>query len=327
LDRDVLIRRLPVSGGETKDVVRLVGGHGTLGARPFAPDGRRFAYASFEPPLPTVRIVLFTPSDREPPENVPRRLTQIADAAKHFLVGEMSRHGYPPAVSRIFRRTPDGTVEFTLVKGNRPASDPYYTDPACDAEARNKAERQLRIEGEGHVWWTFLYVGERPTRLGNWRGFGNARDGGMAIVNYESLPGEVHPDQGLNLGFNAEVYLKGTIHKLGHALGLPHIGPDIALGLGNSLMGPNNSVYAERKHPHPNGVYLTEAEAAMLWEHPVFSGSTKDRQRQPSVRLVDYKPSYQGRSKQIILAGKLHSDVSAHSIVVHDDLGKPEDEY
>ena len=86
-------------------------------------------------------------------------------------------------------------------------------------------------------------------------------------------------------------------------------------------------VYLERKHPHADQVYLTEASAAILWKHPVFSGTTKDRQRQPSVKLVDYKPTYSRAADRITLAGKLVSDMPAHSVIVFDDLGKPADEY
>jgi hypothetical protein len=332
MDRDVLIRRLPLSGDRTApakptDIARLVGGHGTLGARPFSPDGRRFAYASFEPPQPTIRIILFTASDRTPPASVPHRLTQIADAAERFLLGEMKRWKYPPAVSRLFRRNPDGTVEVTYVKGDRPASDPVYAAADCDGEAREKAKRQLRIEGDEHVWWTFVYVGDRPQRFSDWRGFGCARDGGSAVVNYDTIPGEIRPDAGLEVGFNSEYYLKATVHELGHALGLWHIGPDIALNQGNSLMGANVSVYVERKYAHADQVYLTESSAAMLWKHPVFSGTAKDRQRQPSVKLVDYKATYSRPANRITLAGKVVSDMAAHSVVVIDDLGKPEDDY
>jgi hypothetical protein len=92
-------------------------------------------------------------------------------------------------------------------------------------------------------------------------------------------------------------------------------------------MGPNNDVYARRKYSKADQVYLTEASAAMLWKHPVFSGTTKDRQSQPSVKLVDYKPQYSRRSNRITLAGRLVADMPAHSVVVLDDLGKPEDDY
>jgi hypothetical protein len=110
-------------------------------------------------------------------------------------------------------------------------------------------------------------------------------------------------------------------------LGLPHIGPDAALGLGNSLMGPNNDVYAARNFPKADEVYLTEASAAMLWKNSVFSGSTKDRQRQPKVALVDYHPAYDRSSNRITLSGRLVADLPAHSVAVLDDLGQLEDDY
>jgi hypothetical protein len=116
-------------------------------------------------------------------------------------------------------------------------------------------------------------------------------------------------------------------HELGHALGLSHLGPDISLGLGNSLMGANVSVYVERKYAHADQVYLNEASAAILWKHPVFSGTTNDRQRQPNIKLVNYRPAYSRSSNRITLAGKLVSDMPAHSVIVIDDVGNPGDEY
>lgn len=329
MDRDAMIRRLPIGDvrARPRDVARVVGGHGTLGARPFAPDGRRFTYASFEPPPPAIRIVLLTASDRSPPAGAPRRLSRIADAAERFLLGEMRRWEYPPAVSRLFRRGADGSVEVLSVKGAYAAADLSRDRAVYAGDAIRKAERLARVEGEGHIWWVFYYVGDRPERLSDWRGVGCSRDGGFAIVNYDTIPGEIRPDLGLQEGFNAAYFLKGTVHELGHALGLPHIGPDPALGRGNSLMGANADVYVARKQPHADRVYLTEASAAMLWKHPVFSGTAKDRQRQPVIKLADYKPTYSRASDRITLAGKVVSDPMAHSVVVLDDLGRPSDEY
>ena len=331
VDRDLLIRRVPLSAGSSaharpQDIARVVGGHGTLGARPFSPDGRRLVYASFEPPPPAIHIILFTASDRTPPASVPHRLTQIADATERFFFSEMKRWKYPPAVSRLFRRNSDGTVEITYVKGDRPAADKFYDRAECNDEAMEKARRQLRIEGEGHIYWTFCYRGDRPQRFADWRGWGWARDGGSAIVNYDTIPGEIRPDLGLEMGFNSEYYLKATVHELGHALGLSHTGPDPALHLGNSLMGANVNVYIERKHPNADRVYLTESSAAILWKHPVFTGTAKDRQRQPRVKLVDYRATYSRASDRITLAGKLVADMHAHSVIVFDDLGQG-DEY
>ena len=51
IDRDLLIRRLPLTGGRSgrkkpTDMAPVVGGHGSLGARPFSPDGKRLVYAA-----------------------------------------------------------------------------------------------------------------------------------------------------------------------------------------------------------------------------------------------------------------------------------------
>lgn len=73
---------------------------------------------------------------------------------------------------------------------------------------------------------------------------------------------------------------KASIHELGHAFGLPHIGPLQADDLGNSLMGPVIRAYRSR-HPNEQRVYLTRASGAMLWKHPLFSGTTKDRDITP----------------------------------------------
>ena len=237
VDRDVLIRRLPLPGARPArtrpdDIARIVGGHGTLGTRPFSPDGRRFVYASFEPPPPTIRIILFTASDRTPPADAAHRLTQIADAAERFFFSEMTRS-----------------------------------------------------------------------------------------------PVKSAPTLGLEVGFNSAYYLNATVHELGHALGLSHLGPDPSLNLGNSLMGPNVPMYVERKYTNADQVYLDEASAAILWKHPILSGTTKDRQRQPSVKLVNYKPAFNRAANRITLAGKVVSDMPAHSVIVIDDLGDPGDDY
>jgi hypothetical protein len=332
MDRDVLIRRLPIVGGRPdrthpRDIARIVGGHGTLGARPFAPDGRRLAFAGFEPPPPTIRIVLLTAADRKPPAGASHRLTQIADAAERFFLGEMRRWRYPPAASRLFRRDAGGAVEVIPVKGDFPAADLSRARREYAAMAIRKAEQQARIGGDGHIWWIFYYIGDRPERFSGWEGSGDARGGGWALVNYGTIPGEIRPDLGPAQGFNADYFLKGTLHELGHALGLPHIGPDPSLRMGNSLMGANMDAYLERKQPDPDRVYLTEASAAMLWKHPVFSGTAKDRQRQPGVKLVEYRPTYSRASDRFTLAGKVVSEMHAHSVVVLDDLGRPDDQY
>ena len=247
VDRDVLIRRLPLSGGrparaKPQDIARVVGGHGTLGARPFAPDGQRLAYASFEPPPPTIRIILFTPSDRTPPAGVPHRLTQIADATERFLFGEMKRWNYPPAVARLFRRNPDGTVEVIYVKGDRPASDPFYsTRPgatprpgrrpsgSCGSRARGTSGGSSSTSAIGRSGSaTGAGIGCRP----RWRH-------GDRQLRHDPRRDPPRPRSGD--GLQRRVFPQGDHPRAGPRPRPAAHRPRPALGLGNSLMGPNTT--------------------------------------------------------------------------------------
>ena len=280
-------------------------------------------------PTPSIRIVLFTPSDVAIPSGARERLTNIADAAEKFFFTWMNHWGYPPAVKALFRREPDGLVEVLNVRGDLPVASGKYAKPDFAPDVSERATRQYHVAGKGHVWWIFIYVGDRPVRFQNWAGTGDSRDGGWAMVNYDTIPGEIRPDLGLDHGFNREYFLKGTIHELGHALGLHHTGPNLALGLGNPLMGPNFDVYAARGYPG-DAVFLSESSAAMLWKHPIFSGAVSGRLGALKLKLIDYNPVFNRTHDSLTISGKLVADQPAHSVILLDDRGRgehPGDQY
>ena len=275
-----------------------------------------------------VQLVFFTPSDVAEPAGVTDRLTQVADAAERFLLDGMKRQGYPAVRPSLFARTATRQVEILRIRGAEPATNPKYKDPAIHAEVIALARQQAGITGDDNIWWIFEYLGPPPVRFADWKGSGDSVHGGWAIVNYDDSPGTIRPDASLSTGFNADFALKGAIHELGHAFGLPHVGPNLNLGLGNSLMGANNSVYRERQHPKPDQVYLTESSAAMLWKHPLFSGTTTDRDRRPEgLKLVAWKPAYSRTANRITINGQVAARPMPHSVIARDDLGRPRDEY
>jgi hypothetical protein len=271
---------------------------------------------------PSVRIVLATPSDITAPTGVRHRLTQVADSAENFFFKEMNRWGYAPAVPHLFRREPDGLVEVLNVKGDKTVNSGRYANDDCVGDIIEAASRRYHVTEDFLVWWIFIYLGDRPVRFADWHGSGNPVDGGWAVVNYDTIPGEIRPDLGLAEGFNLEYFLKGTIHELGHAFGLPHVGPDPSLGKGNSLMGPVYSACVEREFPHCDQTYLSESSAAMLWKHPIFSGVIHR-----SVKLVDYKALHDRTDDSVTISGKLIADHRADSVILIDNRGRPDDEY
>jgi hypothetical protein len=289
----------------------LVGG----GAQALAEEGKE--------PLPgSVKIVFFVPADLAVPEGVRPRITKIADAADAFFFNGMSRHGYPAAVKTLFQREADGQVELLQVRGDEPVASGRYAEPSCVGYVINKAGEQYKVPRAYHVWWIFMYLGDRPTRFEHWAGRGNPRGGGWAMINYDTVPGDIRPDLQLTEGFNFEYKLKSTIHELAHGFGLPHMGPDPTLGLGNSLMGPNPPEYAARSGPKADHVYLAASEAAMLWKHPFFTGKATAGGELSEVKLADYKAAFDAGADTVTVSGKLVGKQPAHSVVLIDDRGE-----
>lgn len=268
-----------------------------------------------------LKIVFFLPSDLVVPQGVRHRLTQIADATDAFLLGGMKQHGYPPEVKTLFPRDAEGTVEVLEVRGENTAASGEYAQPNCIRYILNKAGAQYKVTQASHVWWVFVYLGDRPTRFEQWFGSGNPRDGGFGIVNYDTVPGDIRPDLQLTDGFNLQYKLKSTIHELCHGFGLPHMGPDPTLNLGNSLMGPNPPGYAFRMGPKSDHVYLAASEAAMLWKHPLFTGKPMPGFAPWEVKLVDYKATFDPATDSVTVTGKVITQQPAHSVVLIDDRG------
>ena len=274
-----------------------------------------------------IRVVFFTPSDRQVPAGAHERVTKIAQFMEKFFYDGMKRWNYPPAAKSLFQWDADSQVQMLEVRGDESAASGKYDKPNYAPYVIQKAAKQYGIKNRGNIWWIFVYLGDPPARFAVFAGFGQMRDGGWAMVNYDSSPGEIRSDQSMVEGFNGKYFLKGSMHELGHAFGLPHIGPDPDLGLGNTLMGPATVVYVKRKGANADKVYLDEACAAMLWKHPFFAGTGKDRLIKPSVSLAEYKPGFNASNDSVTISGKLVSDRPAHSVIVADDHGKPDDDY
>jgi hypothetical protein len=283
--------------------------------------------AGTSPKAPAVHVVLFHPADVPMPSGARERINGIANYADDFFIKEMTQCGYPPMARTLFQRDPSGSVEMIGVRGTLPVAASEYTNATFARDVSARARQLHHVSETNTVWWIFVFLGNRPARFENFYGYGNPRDGGVAVVNYDSLPGHVRPDLALAEGFNGEIFLKGTIHELTHAFGVPHLGPDTNLALGNSLMGPTTAEYKKRNGPHPEKVYLGNATAAMLWKHPIFRGSADNVSTLPSVKLADYKAACDSACDTITISGRVVADQPAHSVVLIDDQGKPRDQY
>jgi len=268
---------------------------------------------SGDAPKPVLRIAFFTPSDVEPPEIVRERMKQIVDYTQAFYGKWLKHWGYECYQALPVERDEDGYPVIFFFRGEHTQASGRYDQHGFQPEVIKTASQQHDIPPQGQVWWIFVY---KAVEQGWGRGSGNFQRGGVSTAYLYTAPGEVKTTDDLASEFLVELRLKGAIHELGHALGLPHIGPKNRDHLGNSLMGPINKVYFSRANPEETRVYLSEASAAMLWKHPLFSGTVKNRNRIPKAQLADFGASYEKDGDRVIVAGKVESDYSAHSVVV-----------
>ena len=115
-----------------------------------------------------------------------------------------------------------------------------------------------------------------------------------------------------------EAQVKGSMHEFGHALGLPHTGPQLELELGNSLMGPVTRKFREKTGRRDTEVYLAESSAALLQSHPLFRAAAP-AEPVPPARLTIADPQVrENRNGSFTVSGRLESDLPAHSAVVFD---------
>ncbi len=260
-----------------------------------------------------MRIVFFTPSDVDPPQGSAQRIKKIADYTQAFFSKWMKHWGYPPAQELNIPRDKNGVPKILFFKCQHTQATGKYSRLGFQGQVAYQALKKHGLPGRGQVWWLFMHKAVE-TQWG--RGGGDVRRGGGATARYYPDAGEIKTSDELGGGFLRQICLKGAIHEFGHAMGLPHIGPRDGDKLGNSLMGPVNKAYAARRNPREERVYLSEAAAAMLWKHPLFSGTTKDRNIVPKAELLDFKASHDKKTGQVEVTGKLKSNYPAHSVVV-----------
>jgi hypothetical protein len=280
-----------------------------------------------EPALPKVNVVLFTPADVMPPEDAVRRLTQVANYTEVFLVKWMKHWGYSPAREKIFDRDPDGSVRVLFVTGKEKLASGRYHKSGFEAEVRQQATPKYGLGQHRHVWWIWVYLGDPPLRFEGFKGGGNVRTGGTAFVNYLNAPGEIRITDELGSPFLVQFALKGAIHELGHAFGLPHVGPLEKQPLGRPLMGANIPNYRKRTGSSETRGYLSQASAAMLWRHPIFSGTARNRGAMPKFNVSGLTATYDAATKSARLRGVLKSDQVAHSAVVFDSVPQVHEAY
>ena len=271
-----------------------------------------------------VHVILFVPSDVKPPIAYQQRVDQIVNYTEAFLRREFKRWGHENVVMP-FRRTANGRVEVTLMRGREKVSQ--YKPVTVRAEVMDALRQKQKLDGARQVWWILVYAGDPPARFASFLGGVGQEIGGWSVCNFDTTPGRIDPAAELGSEFLEKMALKGMIHELGHAFGLPHVGPLAGDDAGNTLMGPTHYNYRRVMRIDQPRVYLSEAEAAMLSLHPAFRGAPDERGPLPKVEVTGMKYAVAAGNRTILVSGRVRAPGRAVYALVADESEARPGEY
>jgi hypothetical protein len=253
------------------------------------------AYHAGQPKSDRVlRVVYFHPSDRDPLSHYAERLDRVMGDVSDFYRDGLRRFGLENSGLPLERK--DGRLVLHVVRGKFPASAYNYEsgDKTAD-EIRAALKGTFDLDRE-HVLVIYAlcrkasdgrYVFDAP-----YYGSGSQRHGLCHAADCELLDPQLLSDTRTKMvftehyyprveqtvaGFNS-MYLGGTAHELGHALGLFHdAGMKRENESGLSLMGSGNRSYRNEVWGGDDPAYLARVSALHLASHPFFTGSNRGR--------------------------------------------------
>ncbi|MEM6687942.1 MAG: hypothetical protein AAF664_00855 [Planctomycetota bacterium] len=262
-----------------------------------------------------VRVVLFCPQGIRPPQDYQLGIDRLCDYTDQFMIDSIESWGIKPKTKTLFVRD-DKHVVVNGVIGSKPSS--AYTKASAHDEAITSAIKAFGLPAKKDLWWVLIYLGEPPIRFADFRGGMSPKFGGWSIANYDSRATELRPGMPIAGELGDSMALKGMVHELGHAFGLPHIGPRFEQRQGNTLMGPTNANYRRIKGQHEPHAYVSQASAAMLMLHPVFQEQPLDSRTTHNLTVTGIA-SQLDDTGSIQLAAKIRGDGNQKFAILADD--------
>jgi hypothetical protein len=280
-----------------------------------------------------LHLILWSPRDREPPENYQDRLQRIMEHIQKFYADEMERLGMGPRSFQLPYRK-DGKMLIHLAQGEHPTS---FYEVNSGQEVRRDCLRVLAeagIDGNRETIVMFCNLATWDPEALSFRhqspyyAGGDSRRGNAWQLDSPELdtlnlsakePLIVDGQYGrISLGKHNSIFIGGIAHELGHALGLPHCKETAQEAiLGTALMGSGNRTYGDELRGEGKGSFLTLAHALKLASHPMFSGSVKGMNYPVKSDLENLEIRREG--KAILVKGRVKANPPVYTVLAYFD--------
>ncbi len=284
-----------------------------------------------------MRIVYWSPADRDPQPEFRPRLTRVLQHIQGFYGREMASWGFPGRSIQLDLEA-DGLMKIYQAKGTLKNDECSEADGSDGQAIRRDALRVLKeagIDGNKETMVIFCNLAEwdpttrKMSHHSPYYASGDSKGGTAWQVDSPLLDSaqlgvkDQMLDDGqyghISLGKYNSIFVGGVCHELGHALGLPHCKEARAHRAvrGTALMGSGNRTYGEELRGESKGSFLTLAHALKLAAHPQFSGSIKEIETAVKSTYADWQ--LQATADGLQVRATVQANLPVHGVIAYAD--------
>ena len=284
-----------------------------------------------------MRVVYWTPADREPQPAYRERLTRVMRHIQAFYAREMAAWGFGERTIRLEVEA-DGLLRLPVAKGRLKSAECSEADRADGQEIRRDCVRVLResgVDADSETMVIFCNLADwdpdkrTMSHHSPYYAGGDSRGGTAWQVDSPLLDAALLGEKGerltdrqygfISVGRYNSIFVGGVCHELGHALGLPHCRESAASheARGTALMGSGNRTYGEDLRGEGRGSFLTLAHALKLAAHPQFSGSVKGLRTSLEATFDEWE--FLSGADGLKASGRVKTNLPCHAVLAYGD--------